>query len=554
MPSVRRHCTSRRSAARWAPLLLLCAVACATSASAPGGVSRPHAYWRADDRLLVTDFRELAAVASDRRFAYAAGRNGVLVYDHRLGRWGAPLTVEDGFPRADPALALEVDPFTGILWMVTRTGGLWAHDVALAGEWRWVGSLPGAPPVRLVAHEGSLWARTASGWFESSSGGSPPMHSSAVPPAVRAAAASGLERLQRESAGFRAAGPSLTVDEYLRRWEITGAAPTPDPSRWWLSTWGGGLYAYDDRMLDAEPFRYGSIGRGVSAIAMDAAAAGGAATGGAGYWFGSDGMSGDGGIAHADEGLQRWSWHEAGIGGAPRSTVHSILDTDAGLFVGAADGLYRLRGGAWSRLSEFEGLPSATVRALATGAGAIWVGTDRGLARVESEAGGVPDVLPLDATTGARVNALAPADSMLWIATDRGLWRLNMHSGALAQPPIEDPRLRGRATGVAWQDDVLYVLAESTLLAYDGSGWSAPLAGASIASIGRATHLAVRNGIVWIAGATGAIAIQPDGGQAVFSVPRDIPEGPVRQVLPVTGGVWLATPAGALLIRLAPLQ
>lgn len=539
----------RAPVARWAPVALVCVAASCAPAPAPGvaGLAPPHAYWRADDRLLVTDFRELSATASDRRFVYAAGRNGVLVYDHRVGRWEAPLTLEDGFPRADPPIALEVDPFTGILWMVGRTGTLWAHDVALRGEWRRVGTLPGAPPARLVPHEGSLWVLTATGWFESAAGGAPPVRRSAVPAAVRGATATDLQRLESRSPGFRSTGSSLTIDEYLRRWEITGAAPTPDPSRWWLSTWGGGLYEYDDRMLDARPLRYGSIGRGVSAIAIGR----GGDAGTSGYWFGGDGMSGDRGVAHADAALQRWSWHEAGRGGAPRSPVHGILETDAGVFVGAEDGLYRLRGETWTRLTDFDALPSPSIRALVAGAGSLWVGTDRGLARIVTEAGGGVSVQGIDATIGARVNALAAADSMLWIATDRGLWRLNMRSGAVAQPPIADARLRGRVVGVAWDDDVLYALAESTLLAYDGSAWSAPLAGASIGSIGRPTHLAVLDGIVWIAGSTGALATEPLGGaQTVLSVPRDIPEGPVRQVLPIAGGVWLATPAGALLIRL----
>lgn len=530
------------------------AAACALAAScAPvpagdvEGLAPPHAYWRAADRILVTDFRELGAVTSDRRFVYAAGDHGVLVYDHRFERWEEPFTIEDGYPRADPAIALEVDEFTGILWMVTRTGALWAHDVSMGGAWRWVGTLPGAPPVRLATHEGSLWARTSSGWFEAGPGGAPPVRAAAVPRELEGASLTGLEQLERESAAFRSTGSSLTVDEYLRRWEITGAAPSPDPGRWWLSTWGGGIYAYDDRMLEARPLRFGSVGRGVSALAVGA----GGTTGGSGFWFGGDGLGRHRGIAHADGELQNWMWHEAGREGAPGGPVHAIVETDAGLFVGANDGLYRLVGDHWDRLTDADALPATAVRALATASGALWAGTDRGLVRILTGSEGDLAVLRIDGTTGARINALAAADSLLWIATDRGLWRLNMRTAALAQPPIDDPRLRGRIVGVAYDAGVLYVMAESTLLAYDGAAWTAPLVGASIGAIGRPTHVSARHGIVWVAGATGAIALDPiSGAETTLSVPRDIPEGPVRQVLPVPGGVWLATPAGALLIRL----
>ncbi|HUF12269.1 MAG TPA: hypothetical protein VMN78_04145 [Longimicrobiales bacterium] len=542
----RRHAVPDRirpRAPRRAFVLLAFAVGCGPASGIPGnGLGVRHAYWRADDRVLVSEFRELGAVATDRRFVYAGGSNGVVVYDHRFQRWQPPLTLEDGFPRSDPPIALEVDEFTGILWMVTRTGALWAHHVSTSGEWRWIGVLPGGPPVRLTTHDGSLWALTSSGWFESAAGGAPPARRTA-PAAVRDRTLTGLQRLERESAAFRSAGSSLTVDEYLRRYEITGAAPSPDPTEWWLATWGGGLYAYDDRMLEALPVRFGTVGRGVSAVAV--------VPDGGGFWFGGDGMSRRRGLAYADRDLQRWNWHEAGPEGAPAGPVHAVAQDEVGVFVGAQDGLYRLSGDRWDRLTDLDALPSTTVRALARSNDALWAGTDRGLVRVTVASDGGLAALRIDGTGGTRINALAAVDSILWLATDRGLWRLNTTTGALAQPPVQDARLRGRVIGVAYDGGILYALATSALLAYDGATWSAPFVGASFEGIGRPTHLAVRDDVVWIAGAAGALAIDPiSGAESLLSVPRDIPEGPVRQVLPVEGGVWFATPAGALLIRL----
>jgi ligand-binding sensor domain-containing protein len=474
---------------------------------------------------------------------YGASPYGVVVYDQLRQRWASPLTIEDGFPRADLPVALEVDELAGTLWMLTRTGALWAHDVALGDEWRWIGTLPGAPPARLVSYDGALWIRTNAGWFQSSAAGGAPA-SANPPPDVRDASASGLEQLERQSAGFRSAGSSLTVDEYLRRFEITSATPSSDPSRWWLGTWGGGVYSYNDRLLNAEALPFGSIGRGVSAIAE--------ALSDGGYWFGSDGLDARRGVAHADRELQRWNWHESGrVGGAPAGPVHAILETPMGVWVAGQDGLYRLIGDRWARLTDGDALPSTSVRSLAWAAGAVWAGTDRGLARITAgaEAAAVA-VTRIDGTSGTRINALVQQDSLLWIASDRGLWHLNLATGALAQPPLDDARLRGRVLGIAYDRPHLYSLAESSLLVYDGASWSAPPLAASIVGIGRPTHLAVRNGIVWIAGSAGALGFDPaSGAETLLSVPRDIPEGPVRQVLPTADGVWFATPAGALLIR-----
>ena len=503
------------------------------------GLGLRSSFWRADDRVLITDFSMIGAVAADQRFAFAAGRNGALVYDHRFDRWLPPLTLEDGFPAAEMPVALEVDGFAGTLWMTTRTGALYAHDIMRQDEWRWLGVLPGAPPVSLIAHEGSLWALTDAGWFETA-GSSAPVRAR-PPAAVMDQTASHLERLERSSGGFRSAAATLTIDEWLRRWDITSAAPSSVPARWFLGTWGGGLYAYDDRMLDAQPMRYGSVGRGVSAI--------GAVPGDGGFWFGGDGLDRRRGLARASRDLQRWTWYEAGRQGAPNGGTHAIVESELGVFVAAADGLYRQSGEYWDRLTDGDALPSTTVRSLLVAAGAVWAGTDRGLARV----GVLGDALTatrIDGTSGARINALAQRDSTLWIGTDRGLLSLNLHTGVLAQPPSGDPRLRERIVGLAHDAPTLYVLTESALLAWDGATWMAPPPPASLATIGRPMHLAARDGVVWISGAAGALGLEPmTGAETVLSIPRDIPEGPVRQSLPVAGGIWFATPAGALLIR-----
>ena len=57
------------------------------------GLGLRHAFWRADDRVLITDFSMVGAVAAGQRFAFAASENGVAVYDHRFERWEDPLTI-----------------------------------------------------------------------------------------------------------------------------------------------------------------------------------------------------------------------------------------------------------------------------------------------------------------------------------------------------------------------------------------------------------------------------------------------------------------------------
>src|SRR5690606_31671124 len=54
--------------------------------------------WRPEERILITSFHELGAVTADQRRVYAASPQGIEVYDFAVGRWEAPITLEDGFP------------------------------------------------------------------------------------------------------------------------------------------------------------------------------------------------------------------------------------------------------------------------------------------------------------------------------------------------------------------------------------------------------------------------------------------------------------------------
>jgi hypothetical protein len=65
--------------------------------------------------------------------------------------------------------------------------------------------------------------------------------------------------------------------------------------------------------------------------------------------------------------------------------------------------------------------------------------------------------------------------------------------------------------------------------------------------LGQLGMLIEDHGDLWILGARGAAVRRAESAAwSYYSAPEDIPEGPVRDLLPLGDVIWLATPAGAL--------
>jgi len=523
----------------------------AVLAAGPGGAAGQSArLWRPEERVLVSAFHELGAVATDLRRVYAASPAGLEIYDFVARRWEPPSTAEDGYPAGETPTALAYDRFLDALWMGTASGNLYRFRPR-SGEWDRVGAVAGGPVLRLVVprdpREGDVFLATPAGWARLRRGS---LFAEAVPegglPAEVRAAGTGpaADRLGREDPFFDALRGTLTLDDRLRRWPIADVAPADRPGRFWIATQGGNLLLYDGRRSAGEWLHFGLLSRGAAALATD----------GAGVWFGGDGRGPRRGVAYADTGLQRWAVHEAESDGAPAGYVWDILPLRDAVWFAASDGLYRYdprgRGrAAWRRLTEADGLPASEALSLAPGQGGVWVGTRRGLAWVGDDgtarrAAGAP---------ARRIHRLAARGDTLWIASDAGLWVLadgaDPAARAAAPAPGSEaqPALRARVVDVRPAADAIYALAQDALYRLAAGAWSGPIREPGGGALGRLTALAAADGELWVAGDGGAARWdRATGLWTVFRVGGDIPEGPVRAVLPAGGHVWLATPAGAL--------
>jgi diguanylate cyclase (GGDEF)-like protein len=129
---------------------------------------------------------------------------------------------------------------------------------------------------------------------------------------------------------------------------------------------------------------------------------------------------GDGGGLDRQGGDGRF--HPVPLPGAEAPSVLSLAQgPDGDLWVGTfADGVYRLRGGVLSHhYGQADGVPSGHVRAIGvTGDGTVWIGTRRGVIRVD--AAGMRAPPPVAGLPQGLITALAGIGQELWIGSVEG--------------------------------------------------------------------------------------------------------------------------------------
>lgn len=493
--------------------------------------------WRPEDRVLLTSFHLVSALARDERHLYAVSSEGLEILDMAARRWELPSTAEDGFPRDEQPSAAAFDALDRTLWVATLEGSLYSYQVDLR---RWtLETTPGAGPFLRAAwlrggdREG-LYLRSPSGWIRMSSFGSIPerVPAAGLPRELRSLELGPEERLARTDPAFAAARGTVLMDEHATRWPLTDFVAAPDPGRYWLATAGDNLYLYDSRFVTADPYRFGLLSPSARSMAAD----------GRTIWFGGDGRGPRRGVTRGSEDLQEWRWHEARAGGAPGTAVTDIVVGGDAVWFGTAQGVYRLgRGGDdWRRMGGLAG--SVRVRRLVAGPdGSVWAATDKGLLRVG--AGQAADL-----AEGPELRTVAFTGDTLWVGGDGGVRRFLISGDELDWPPGGPPPPGGRIVDlVRAGDDVWMATDGGALWRFGADGWEGPLREASQGGVDEILRLRARDDVLWAAGTGGVARRAPDTGEWDYLlVGRDLLGGPVWDVLPTREGVFVATPEGVM--------
>jgi len=537
---------TRAGAARTRPRAALGVAAAAVLAvhacDAPGAQALQARLWTPDERTLVTDGGRIAALAVSRTQVLAATPDAILVYDVARRAWQAPILVPG--PRASTVTALGVDPVSGEVWVGTSTGELLRGLPGFAA-WEGVAAPVRGPIERITAYppESATFVLAGEEWWRIDWASAVATEASAgsVPVAVREEAGRGPD-----DPFLAAARNSLGLDPQMRRWTITAVARGIEPDEFWVGTDGGGMVRFQSRRNEREWLRFGLVARGAASVARF----------GDGLWFGGDGRGRHNGVAAASPDLGAWRQHDASQG-APAGFVAEMATDGRRVWFAADGGLFRFDPGddrrPWSRFTAADGLPSDRVRSVLHEAGRIWAGTDRGLVAFDTAGRMVAGPY----LTGRRVARIALERDTLWIASDDGLRMLALPGTAAPRDPGAAAVPAGLPAAVARdraRDVVvgagIWALTDAGLFRLYGNGPRGPVRDAAIQRIGPPVRLAAADGRLWVAGPQGIAHLDPvTGAWETFTVPADIPAGPVLDVLPDGDEVWVAIPAGALRLR-----
>ena len=500
-------------AARTISTLALCCVP--SVASAQSG-----RLWRADDRVLVSDFNDVTSVARDNTQLYGITPNGLLIYDLTSHKFRLPLTVEDGYPALEHPLSIAYSPSDFLLLIGTAQGGI--HKLnTLASRFDLLTRLPGPVVQLIVPRDGfDVYAASQRGWFRLRGGSFFADPVQAPPRFVQPGANDPYLRTMLGTAGnARDRVPANVVAVEADRTE----------SSFFAATRGNGIVHLNTRSTVSERLPYGLNTRGAGAVASWRGR----------IWFGGDSRVVAGPLVSATEDLADFRDYPPSSG-APQDGITALLATDSTLWVGTFGGLYAFGGSPGSeRWQNFGRAVRTRVTSLTEAGGAVFVGTDRELIRIHN--GAAETVL-----NGRSVYGLAPVRDTLWIASDLGLaamplvspWQASvLAGGGTPREPVFDVRSAG---------DTLYTVTRDALFRRGPGGWVQP--DREVASrLGPLGRLRTDGSSIWVLGTAGfSMKGAQSGLWTYYMAIDDIPEAPVRDLLPLASSVWLATPAGAL--------
>jgi hypothetical protein len=448
-----------------------------------------------ENRVVLSDFSVVEAVAASSWFVYAATTHGLLIYDRVSRRFRTPVTVIDGYPPGLVRRAI-ADASSNAVWLdLGAAGGYLRYDV-----------------------DGHAWTP-----------GVPPPGSADQTLTVEAALASA-----RLAGAMRAA---ILTDQRLRTHQFTAAAATPDRPDIFFGTNGLGLVRVDKQTGAWEVLSYGLLAPGVGAVASAPR----------GVWAATSAIAGRvqrRGLSWVASDLSSTRTVEGGRAALGFSFLYArrlLADGDQ-LWIATEQGVLRVDStGTSARQWD---LPDATC--LERSPRGIWAGTTQGLSLITANEL-VQDLEP----RGIAITSLLVAGDTLWVGTSSGLAYVAPGRVDLTIPfeLRERASLRVPIYALARLQDIIVMATERELFWRDPAtqAWTPvplPLA------LGIPTALTTTpQGELWIGGTRGlAQADIRSGLMQVHTVPFEIP-GPVRDLAADRDFLWAATDSGLVRIQ-----
>lgn len=550
--------------------LLIAMAACATGGA--GGVDGTSGasfggYGRRDERVRLGSFTSVPAVAVSRRYVYAAGTSGLAVYDRVFNRWLPPLSPGDG---PDGALfeqqitLLAGDPTEDALWIgAPGVVSVYRPDTEQLQRTMVVGvpdfiAFDRSGNGDVIVRSGGQFLRISRVGITTPLSGAPALSTLIVPKQ--------LADLYGQFPVLRTQ-PQIFLrnqlpDRALRPATLLSGTASPDrSSELWLGTDGEGLFRFDPTFLEATALPYGLIDPGVGALAPAAdgvwAAGLGVATQTLSPMNAGNRAGARGGLSFVANDLQRFRWIDGTIN-VPLVGVrsHALATRGAKAWIGTDRGLVRMQLDGRNELrawTTFDGLPDNRVLAVAPRDEGVWIGTPRGAVFVSDSVTGPSRGVGARWLDNVTVHALLSMGDTLWLGSEAGLVAVEhpMAAGTLLRPADGDPALRRPVRALAWSDSVLLAATDDAVLQIAPRGGRAAfrLDALDPRPVGAVTRVGVDGRTMWVAGADGVLFVSRHDGHARLLRRGIEVSGPVLDVVAGESWWWLGTPQGLVRLR-----
>jgi hypothetical protein len=464
----------------WVGAALLAACAGSSGRSAVS----PAAFFRPEDRVLISDFSHIQAVAASPWMVFAATPHGLLIYDRIARRFNPPVTALEGYP-AGRVISAAVDAAGNAVWLELWGGGNYVRYDVDGRTWT-----PGHVTSDQLA--GVLTVEDA-------------LAQAPLADAMRAA---------------------ILTDTRLRSHRFTAAAATPERAEVFFGTDGMGLVRVDRQTGEWDVLTYGLIASGVGAIAPapDGVWAAASTRPGRAERRGITWVAGDLSTTRTEEG-----------GGAALGfrfqSARRLLTIGRDLWLATELGVLRIDPSSW-RFRLFD-LPDAT--SLARAPDGVWVGTARGLSLITSD----ERVVAME-PRGLPVTSLLAVRDTLWVGTTAGLGHLVPGAPAVAV------RTGVTVRAIAALHDTIVIAGDRELMWRRGADTGDWTSVALPLSLGIPLVLApAPDGGLWIGGTHGLAFAElfPTPLVSVLPAPTVVPAA-VRDLALDGDYLWAATDSG----------
>ena len=514
------------------------------------GLSAQTGGWRPDERVLITDFGIVTALARSPGSVFGATTGGLIILDESFQRLELPITVEDGYPPVAPS-AMVFDHRDRSIWLAA--GGELLQFDPFSRRFRERISVR-ERVTDLVPAESSgsdLFVRMRGQWWRLDTFSRDLRR--ADPGAVLASINARADLRAREEAlrdpFFLQSAEQAARTSFGGPVRVLDLVPSRDAYGWWLGTAGESLVRYDEIGRSGGRPALGPAGIGMASIIATENS----------IWFApAEPLDRRYAVAASTPDLQQWRAWRADSSRAVPDLVNDMLGSPGGVWAGGESGLHWMGDGReeWreERAVDLSYRPVLSLAAAsAPAAEAVWVGSARGLLRVRASGGGI-DIAVMPSVA---VSTVVEAGDRVFLGTVHGLYSMivpdSIGQSVLPRRVQGPSALQTPVGALAAAGDTVYAGLDREVWWRAGgeSTW------ARLESIGKAraaiSALAIREGVLWVGSAAELTVVEVTGGVVGrYSFGPDLPPGPrgetaIRDIAVVSATeAWVATPAGAV--------